>query len=201
MRGVTLPAQFARTPSPEAINELPIRRYEGAVRLVQTAEEAERALADFATERVVGLDTETRPAFRAGESHPPALAQAATARAVYLFPLLRMDFSATLAELIASATTAKAGIGLAEDLRQLRKVFPFEPAAIVDLGAVARRHGLERSGVRALAALFLGFRVPKATKTSNWAARRLSPQQISYAATDAWVCRELYLKFEALGLL
>ena len=49
--------------------------------------------------------------------------------------------------------------------------------------------------------VFLGYRVPKGAKTTNWAAPRLSAQQITYAATDAWVCRELYLKFEALGLL
>jgi ribonuclease D len=55
--------------------------------------------------------------------------------------------------------------------------------------------------VRALAALFLEIRIPKGAKTSNWAARQLSPQQITYAATDAWVCRELYLRFEALGLI
>src|SRR5207237_1095453 len=65
----------------------------------------------------------------------------------------------------------------------------------------ARGDGLERSGVRALAALFLGIRIPKGTKTSNWAARRLSSAQIAYAATDAWACRELYLRFEAMRLL
>jgi ribonuclease D len=96
---------------------------------------------------------------------------------------------------------AKAGVGLADDVRQLQKLFAFTPQALADLGAAARRHDIERSSVRALAALFLGFRIPKGTKTSNWAAPRLSPQQIAYAATDAWACRELYLKFEALKLL
>jgi ribonuclease D len=88
-----------------------------------------------------------------------------------------------------------------DDLRQLQKLFSFEEQSIVDLGDVARRHGLKQSGVRNLAGLFLGYRVPKGSKTSNWAAARLSAQQITYAATDAWVCRELYLKFEILGLL
>jgi ribonuclease D len=198
---VTLPHDFARTISPDEINALPIRRYEGEVRLVATREEMEHAAVDFAHERVAGFDTETRPSFRVGESHPPALAQAATARAVYLFQLQRMQFAAVLEPLLSSHKTVKAGIGVSEDLRQLRKSFAFEPAAIVDLGAVARRHRLEKSGVRALAALFLGFRIPKGAKTTNWAARQLSRQQIAYAATDAWVCRELYLKFEALGLL
>ena len=29
----------------------------------------------------------------------------------------------------------------------------------------------------------------------------LTPAQIAYAATDAWACRELYLRFESLGML
>jgi len=29
----------------------------------------------------------------------------------------------------------------------------------------------------------------------------LSAQQITYAATDAWVCRELFLRFQNLGLI
>lgn len=196
-----LPPELRRNVSRDEINALPIRRYEGEVRLVATREEMERAAAEFAAERIVGFDTETRPSFRVGESHPPALAQAATARAVWLFPLQRMDFSAVLGRLLSSKTTVKAGVGLGEDLRQLRKGFAFEPAAIVDLGALARRHGLEKSGVRALAAMFLGFRIPKGAKTTNWAAQRLSPQQIAYAATDAWACREIYMKFEELGMI
>lgn len=197
---MTLPGDFARTISRDDINALEIRRYEGDVCIVTTREQMARAAADFAGERVVGFDTETRPSFRSGESHPPALAQAATARAVYLFALLRADFSSLLGELLSSKVTIKAGVGLGEDLRQLRKSFAFEPAAIVDLGAVARRHKLEKSGVRPLAAMFLGFRIPKGAKTTNWAVQRLSPQQIAYAATDAWACRELYLKFEELGM-
>ena len=198
---MALPVEFLHGISREAINELAVRRYEGEVRLVATAEDLERAAADFAVERVVGFDTETRPAFRVGQHYPPALVQVATGRAVYLFQLARLECSGVLAPLLGAAATVKAGVGLAEDLRQLKAMFDFTPAAIVDLGSVARRHGLERSGVRALAALFLGIRIPKGTKTSNWAAPRLSRAQVAYAATDAWVCRELYLKFEALALL
>ena len=49
--------------------------------------------------------------------------------------------------------------------------------------------------------IFLGFRVPKGARTSNWAALRLSPAQVTYAATDAWACRELLLQFRDLGLV
>jgi len=196
-----LPGEFHRTLSREEINALPIRRYEGEVRLVATARELERAMQAIRREALVGFDTETRPAFRAGQSYPPSLAQVAGAGAVYLLQLQRLDCAAALAGVLASPAIVKAGVGLADDLLALRKLFEFEERAMVDLGAVARRHGLRRSGVRYLAALFLGFRIPKKTKTSNWAAPRLSAQQVAYAATDAWACRELCLRFRAMGLV
>ena len=168
--------------------------------LVEGTAHVERALADFAGERLVGFDTETRPTFKVGQKHPVALAQVATARAVYLFQLQRLDCAPMLRELLQSKTL-KAGVGIGDDIKALRELFPFEPDGIADLGAMARKKGYERSGVRALAAMFLGFRIPKGTKTSNWAAARLSPAQIAYAATDAWACRELYLRFETLGII
>jgi ribonuclease D len=190
-----------RTISREEINELPIRRYEGDVRLVASAGDLGRAMADIRAERVLGFDTETRPAFRKGEHHLPCLVQAATARAVYLFPLQRMDFSAAVAEFLAARQIVKVGVSLAHDLRELKLVFPLQEASMLDAGTAVQRYGLEQTGLRNLAALFLGFRIAKGNRTSNWAARRLSPAQLTYAATDAWVCRELFLRFEELGLL
>lgn len=181
--------------------ELPIRRYDGEVGIVAGRDELERALADIRDESVVGLDTETRPAFVKGQSYLPCLAQVATARAVWIFQLQKFDCSAVLAELLAAPGIVKAGVGLAEDLRQLKKLFAFEESAIVDLGALARRNGAEQTGLRNLAGLYLGFRIPKGKRTSNWAAARLSREQIGYAAMDAWACRELYQHFQRLGMV
>lgn len=169
--------------------------------LVTTPQDRARALADFRHERVVGFDTETRPSFRKGESHPTCLVQAATARVVYLFQLRRPDVLPILAELLAQPHTVKAGVALAHDLRSLKLVFPFLEKNVLDLGVVAKRCGLDQTGLRNLAGIFLGFRVPKGTRTSNWAAAHLSAQQVIYAATDAWVCRELFLRFQSLGLI
>jgi ribonuclease D len=185
----------------EDLANLPIRRYEGKVSLVETLKDLKEARADFREERVVGLDTETRPSFRKGESHLPCLVQAATARAVYLFQLRRLEVFPALVELFASPATVKTGVGLAHDLRQLKLVFPFSVENALDLGVVARRRGIGQTGVRNLAGMFLGFRIPKGNRTSNWEKLQLSPAQITYAATDAWACRELYLRFESLGLL
>jgi ribonuclease D len=197
--GLTL--ELLRNISKEEVANLPIRRYEGEICLVEDAWALERAAEDIHADRVVGFDTETRPAFRVGESHLPALAQVATARVVYLFPLQRLDCSAVLAPMLAAQHIVKAGISMSDDLKKLKQLVCFEEAAILDLGHVARQHGLKQTGLRNLTGLLLGTRIPKGAKTTNWAARRLSQQQITYAATDAWACRELYLRFEALELL
>jgi ribonuclease D len=189
----------SRSISRDEVNALPIRRWEGEVRVVTSAEEAARALAEIRDETVTGFDTETRPAFRPGESYPPSLAQFATARAVYLFLLRSRAVAAAVAEVLAAEPIVKAGVGLADDLKGLKKVIDFAQKSTVDLGAAAMRQGLKQTGVRSLAAIFLGFRIPKGTKTSNWARSRLTPQQIAYAATDAWACRELYVRFRTQG--
>ena len=84
------PSEVVRAISREALAALPIRRYEGEVCVVTTSADVERALTDLRAESVIGFDTETRPAFRKGESHLPCLVQAATARTVYLFQLRRL---------------------------------------------------------------------------------------------------------------
>ena len=180
---------------------LAVRRYEGPVYLVASSDDLERARRDIRREHVVGLDTETKPTFRKGQFHLPSLVQIATARAVHLFLLKQREFLGALAEALENPALLKVGIGLADDLSVLKKVVPFEVKNVVDLGVVARRRGIKQSGIRNLAGMFLGFRVTKGAQTSNWASPQLSPSQIRYAATDAWVCRELFLRFQQLGFL
>ena len=200
-RPAALPPGIPREISREAMAGLPVRRYEGEIVLVASPRDFERAWEDLAQEKAVGWDTETRPAFRVGESYLPSLVQAATARAVYLFQLGRMDFSKVVGGLFAEPTIVKPGISVKDDLVKLKQVFAFEEASVLDLGMVARRHGMAKTGLRNLAGIFLGLRIAKGTKTTNWAAPRLTSQQIAYAATDAWACRELFLEFRSLGLV
>lgn len=181
--------------------KLPVVRYRGTIRLATTEADLHRAVHDIRSERVAGFDTETRPTFRKGQSHAPSLVQIATSHAVHLFPLARLDCSRALAEVLGSGQIVKAGVALARDLTELQKLFPFTPANVVDLGDIAKHRGMEQTGLRNLTGLFLGGRVTKGPQTSNWARLNLSPSQLCYAATDAWVCRELYLRFESLRWL
>jgi len=194
---LALPREISR----EALALLPVRRYEGEVVMVASPKDFDRAWEDLAQEAAVGWDTETRPAFKVGESYLPSLVQAATGRAVYLFQLAKMDFSKVVGGLFAEPSIVKPGISVADDLKKLKQVFPFEEASVLDLGTVAKRHGLKQTGLRNMAGIFLGIRVAKGSKTTNWAAPRLTEQQVNYAATDAWACRELYLKFKELGMV
>jgi ribonuclease D len=195
------PNDTAESISREALNDLPIVRYEGPVHVLAATSDLEHAMNDIGCAGVVGFDTETRPAFRPGESYLPSLVQVATADAVYLMQVQQHDFSEALREMFSSERIVKCGVSVSDDLRSLKKLFEFEERSVVDLGKIAKSHGLKQSGVRNLAGMFLGRRIPKGAKTTNWAARRLTPQQVTYAATDAWVCRELYLHFVKLGMI
>jgi ribonuclease D len=194
-------SETTRKISREEINELPIRRYEGPVCLVKTPAELKRAVRDISQEGVVGFDTETRPAFTSGESYLPSLVQLATREAVYLLQVQQQDYSVEMREVLSSETIVKTGVSVRDDLINLKRLFAFEEKSVVDLGKVAKSHGMQQTGVRNLAGIFLGARIPKGATTTNWAARHLTDKQIVYAATDAWACRELYLRFEQLNLV
>jgi ribonuclease D len=180
---------------------LPVLRYSGPVHLCATDADLRAAHDALRHERVLGFDTETRPTFRKGQSHTPSLVQLAGSRAVYLFQLKRLDCAPVLAALFDNTHILKVGIALHRDLHDLQKVFPFKPANFLDLGEVAQKVGYEQTGVRNLVGIFLRGRITKGAQTSNWAAPTLTERQITYAATDAWACRQLYLRFEAQGLL
>jgi len=187
-------APFPATLSKEEINRLPLGGYRGPVQLVASEEQARSALAALAAERVLGFDTETRAAFRVGESYPPALVQLAAERAVYIFRLSGLRRLGGLGAVLANPRIIKAGVSLAYDLKKLRELCPFGPAGFVELEKLTDQHGIKANGLRGMAAIVLGLRISKGAKCSNWSRPRLSPEQISYAATDAWACLEIYLR-------
>ena len=182
----------------EQVMALPLFRYEGTIHLVHSPGQLPDALKELRRERVLGFDTETRAAFRKGESYPPALMQLATARAVWLIQLRAFSALDGLADLLSSAEHIKAGVGLDHDLRKLREIYEFKPAGFVNLAKVSDAAGVRANGLRGLAAHILGVRVAKQAQCTNWARAVLTEQQLRYAATDAWISRELFLTLEKL---
>ena len=192
-------AEFERINKAE-INLLPISSYDGPVSVVRDQEGLAKALKALAAERVLGFDTETRPAFNKGERHAPAVLQLAGASEVFVFQLTVLGFPEQLRAVLADTERLKTGVALGHDVRMLQELEKFEPAGFIDLGTLAKNAGLKNFGLRGLAAALLGVRISKKARLSNWAVKRLTPDQINYAATDAWIGRELYLRFEKSGL-
>ncbi|MDD4701780.1 MAG: 3'-5' exonuclease domain-containing protein 2 [Desulfovibrio sp.] len=187
--------------SSEEVNALPLCQYEGHVHVVRSEEDWLRVRPQLLDESILGFDTETRPSFRKGRRNSPALIQLATAQAVYLVQLAWLPFGADLAELLANPAQVKAGVGIRDDMRDLAKLYDFEPAGLVDLGGVARAHKMPSQGLRTLAANFFGWRISKGSQCSNWSLPELSDRQIAYAATDAWIGRLIFVRMCELGLI
>lgn len=94
--------------------------------------------------------------------------------------------------LLESKKLLKIGTDVAGDLRALRQLREFRDRGFVDLQAIAPEWGIAEKSLRKLSAIVLGQRVSKAQRLSNWEANTLTDQQRLYAATDAWVCTEIY---------
>ncbi len=193
-----IPEHYLLKPTKEDINALHIQRYEGPVTVIRTQEELDLALVHLRRESVLGFDTESRPAFHKGKYYPPSLVQLAASDMVYIIQLTWLPLNETLTDILADPKILKVGAAIHDDFKELQKLHEFTPAGILDLGDVAKRLGLETTGLRSMAANLLGVRISKAARCSNWAGKKLQAQQITYAATDAWIGRELYFKLKEL---
>lgn len=187
---------FDRRMSRDEINACPMERWTGPVSVVQNRDGLAAAMDRLAGQNLLGFDTETRSAHAKGESYPPALLQLAGESEVFLFQLKHLGLAEPLRRILAEPAIIKVGVGLDYDLRELHKLSPFKPAGFVDLGHHARKAGIKNLGLRGLSAVLLGFRISKGEKISNWARDELTPRQIQYAATDAWVGRAIYLALQ-----
>ncbi len=192
---------YKRKITKDEINDLPLRRYEGNVAVVRTEEELVAAVSRMRQEDLLGFDTETRPTFHKGKLNLPSLVQFACSDVVYLIQLNWLPLTESVTALLADPAIIKTGVAVRDDIKDLKKLLFFDDAGVMDLGEVARSVGLETHGLRNLAANLLGFRISKGAQCSNWASKELSVQQVQYAATDAWISREIHLRMRELGFL
>lgn len=183
------------------INELPMKQYEGPIRLFNTPEEADAAAKQLLREKLLGFDTETRPAFRKGENYDPSLLQLATEDTVYLFQIQQCGLTPNLLKVLSSPKVTKAGVALERDVAELQAMAEFDPAGFVELATFAKKAKIKNLGLRGLTAILFGFRISKKEQVSNWARKDLTESQQRYAATDAWLGRNIYIAFENAGIV
>jgi ribonuclease D len=178
----------------EEINGLPLKSFEGKIVLVEDEESAVKAFKEIDDHVVVGFDTETRPSFHKGQFYNVALLQIALPHTVYLIRLNGTGITKEMVKFFENENILKAGVGVRDDVRVLQKLHRFKAGGFIELTTLSKEAGLQVESVKKLTALLLGFRISKSAQTSNWEAPSLNEKQLSYAATDAWVCLEIYKK-------
>jgi ribonuclease D len=181
----------------EAINELPVIRYNGTINFAEDSETCSSLVQSIKSEKVLGFDIECKPNFKKGPNSPPALLQLATSKQAYLFRLYPVMKLGPLLEILEDPNIIKTGVALKDDLNNLQKIEPFTPEGFDDIAKIAQSLKIEQTGLRNLTAIFFKQRLSKSAQLSNWEKQPLTPAQINYAATDAWISRELYLIMKA----
>lgn len=182
----------------DQLNQLPLMRYDGPIEIVRNGEELERFLTEILSEQVLGFDTETRPSFRKGQNYLPCLVQIATRHCVFLIQIQDGTMSEALARILEWPASIKAGIALNQDMSKLRQLGDFSDQSVLDLSKVASKLGIKTTGLRNLTGILLNGRISKGAQVTDWSKLHLSEAQISYAATDAWISRELYFALKQI---
>lgn len=192
---------FEKTITKQEINQLPLFKYEGKTVIAGTEAQINKAILEIEKFDLVGFDTESKPAFKKGQFNHVALIQIAVPDKVYLLRVHEAGLPKTLIRFLSNSKITKIGIALDDDLIALNKRKPFDPAGFDDLNLIAPTLGIEKIGARNLTALILNCRISKNQQVSNWENHVLTSNQIKYAATDAWICLEIYNKLKYWGYL
>jgi len=183
----------------EEIQEFDLSWFKGEIVVIDNSEIYYKMIKKLKGEKILGFDTETKPSFRKGHKNRVSLIQLASDKLACLFRINRIGLPAELLSLLANPGVIKVGVAIHDDIRFLKKVRRFNPEGFVDLQGFVKDYGIKSSGLKKLAAIVLGFRISKRQQVTDWEADELTEAQQIYAATDAWVCREIYRKLTSIN--
>ncbi len=184
--------------SNEEINQLETLDCGIPFHVVETHKDLVAAVAELSECHLLGFDTEKRPAFRRGESYPPAMVQLSSAKAIFIFRL-KGHLPKELTTLFSNPDIIKAGVAVGRDISELRTMQRFVPANFVDLGVCSEQNGLHHHGLKGLVALLLARRLSKGAKLTNWERTDIPLNALKYAALDAWAGRLIYQAMKHRG--
>jgi ribonuclease D len=187
---------FKATISPEEIEKLKSAEFNGEVTILDKIDQTyESSIEYLSAQKIIGFDTETKPVFQANSKrNGVALLQLASGTRAFIFRLTELGMPDSLCKLLSTKKIIKVGAAITEDIRGLQRYTKFAPRGFVDLQSIGENWQIKEKSVRKMSAIVLGVRVSKSQQLSNWEADVLSEAQIHYAAVDAWVCRQMYLK-------
>lgn len=178
--------------SNDELAELPLSSFEGVIHVIEQPEDLDLALEYLSRQSILGFDTETRPAFKKGQTYPVSLLQLSTSDQAFLFRINKIGLPAGLIRILASPKILKMGVAIRDDIKILQRIAPFKAGGFIELQDFVKNYGIENFSLKKLSAIVLGFRISKSARLTNWDAPELSEQQLIYGATDAWVSCEIY---------
>ena len=187
---------YIETITPKELEKLDYASFPGKIQVIDSVgADFNRAIAYLRSQKIIGFDTETRPCFSQNQPrYGVALLQLSGPEKAYLFRVNKIGMHRRLCNILADPKIIKVGAAVHDDIRGLQKHRDFNAASFVDLQKIVWEWGIRDKAVKKMAAIILGYRISKTQQLSNWEAEELSESQCKYAATDAWVCREMYLK-------
>lgn len=176
----------------EAIHTLPQVLFPGRIIVVTTEKMAEKAVKFLLTQDILGVDTETRPVFRKGQSYQVSLFQVATKEVCFLFRLNILGITPAIKLLLENQQTKMIGLSWHDDLLMLHKRCDFEKGYFIDLQDIVGELGIKDLSLQKLYANIFHQKISKRQRLTNWDQENLTDKQKLYAATDAWACIMLY---------
>ena len=187
--------QYKPSISPEELERLPLAAFGGIITVVDSLGTVfDNAIRYLARQKVIGFDTETRPSFVPRVHYGTALLQLSGKERAFLFRVGKLGMPRKLCRILSSEKIVKVGAAVRDDIRGLQRYSSFRDAAFVDLQHMAEQFGITDKAVKKLSGIILGVRISKNQQLSNWEADSLNDAQTLYAATDAWICREMYME-------
>jgi ribonuclease D len=178
----------------EELEKCELSWFKGEIVLVENMKSFNEIFPRLLDSEILGFDTETRPSFKKGRKNKVSLIQLANEELACLIRINRVGIPPELAGLLANQDVIKAGVAVHDDIRFLKRVVGFNPSGFVDLQKFVRDYGIQVSGLKKLSAIVLGFKISKRQQVTDWEAEQLTDAQKIYAATDAWVCYQIYKK-------
>ena len=175
---------------------MPTLLYPGRIITIDTAADVEKAVKALSKEKIIGIDTETRPAFKKGVHHDVSLLQLSTADTCFLIRLNRVKMPDSLVSFLENEEITKVGISLHDDYQALNKRRKFKPGSFFDLQKYVKEFGIEEMSLQKIFAIIFGQRISKSQQLSNWENDVLTDKQKLYAATDAWACLKIYSRLK-----
>lgn len=166
--------------------------FQGRIIVIDTLTDADKAVKALQNERIVGIDTETRPSFKKGVHYNVSLLQVSTIDTCFLFRLNRIGLPESVISLLENSEIQKIGLSLHDDYQALAKRKRFTAQSFLDLQKYVADFGIEEKSLQKIFAIIFGQRISKSQQLTNWDADVLTDKQKLYAATDAWACLSIY---------